>query len=224
MSPQTDTATVFKRLFFLVYLVIVVVCVYVLVSAIITSQNTGMLRLSSPNSQATLSISQVNHQAMIIGVGRAAVRLKPGTYQVSASYGGNHADAVVRIVKKQVTSSSLNPVGSTLPSVGNINFPNIDTLINSGLTTTQISALERAFFQYKSSAKIITINPDSVYPEPHDPNTSTSFTINFKVTVDSAPYNATISYSDLDSVRLYLYNPLNNSQVFDSYATTTTPR
>jgi uncharacterized membrane protein len=216
MEPLTERSVLLKRLVLLGYIFILMACLYTLVSTILVVQHTGTLRVGSPSSQALLSITQANHQAVIIGTGIATIRLNPGVYQVSANYGGNHADAVVQISKGRTITRSLNPQSSALPSVDSIGFPNIDTFINSGLTSTQINNLKLAFFKYKPSAKIITIIPGSVKPGPHDPNTSVDFTINFKVTVDAVPYSATISYADLDNIRLYLYNSQDNSLVFDS--------
>jgi hypothetical protein len=102
------------------------------------------------------------------------------------------------------------------PSKNNIAFGGTDALINSGLTVTQINLLEQIIFEYKPSAHTANINSSSVEPGPHDPNTDTSFTINFSLAIDAAPYNATISYSNLSTVHLYLYNPQTGVLMFDS--------
>ena len=220
MNPPIKATAVSRYLFVLIYTAIVLTCLYTIGKTVIITNATGILDIKSANSQTVLSINQANRQAKIIGTGKVAVRLKPGSYQILASYGGNSAYKTVQIHKKHTSRISLNPTSSPLPAAGNTEFRYLDTLINSGVTSTQIDALKQIFSQFKPSARTISLDSDSVSPGPHNPDTSTEFTINFTVAVDSTTYNTTVSYADLDNIRLYLYDPSNNSLVFDSYGTT----
>jgi hypothetical protein len=222
--PLTSRSTVIKRGLIVAGIAVVGLCIYVLATSIMYARTTGTLHVNSSNPKATLSISQTNHQAELIGVGSATIHLSPGAYQVSANYGTGQTNATVLVNKKHTTTVFLELKSKPpLPSVANINFSNIDTLIDSGLTTTQIGILKQDFFQYKQTAQKVSVVPSSVSPGPHDPNTSTSFTLNFGVLIDSAPYNASASYSDLSNIRLLLYNPSNKALVFDSYAVNAKP-
>ena len=208
----------------LLFILCVVWCVWILVSAIITSQETGILYVRSSNSQAGLIISQNDRQALAIGIGVAKVRLEPGSYQVSASIAGKQANSIVEVYKKHTTSSYLNPSQSVrLPSIDTVNFVGFSNFLNYGMSSSQLNNLEQAFFQYSKSIKTVAVNTASISPAPHNPNSaSTMSTVSFKVTVDSTSYNAVMNYDNLgDDYSLYLYNPSNNSLVFNSGATST---
>jgi hypothetical protein len=195
-------------------------CIWIVVATIITSQNTGILQIRSANPKAGLIISQNNRQALLVGTGTARVRLKPGSYQISATYGGKQANGVATVYKDRTTGSYLGVLQPVrLPSVATINFEGTGSLINDGLTIEQVNNLEQEFFQYKPRAQ--TVNISSVEPAPHNPNVDTSFSLNFTVSIDSTTYNATVTYTDLETVQLHLYNLQNNALLFNSAAVTT---
>jgi hypothetical protein len=201
----------------LLFFVCILWCVWIVISAIIDSQTTGILYVSSSNSQASLIVSQNDRQALLVGIGVAKVRLKPGSYQVSASIAGKQANSTVEVYKKHTTTSHLNPSRLVkLPSVTTINFEGTGALINNGLTTQQVSNLEQEFFEFKHSAQTVSINTSSVEPGPHNPNIDISFTLNFTVSIDSITYRAAATYTNLETVQLSLYNLQNNALLFNS--------
>jgi hypothetical protein len=220
MNPQIDMTNQarLKQLSILIALLIVVFSLYLVASAIVTASKTGLLHVSASDPKAGLVISQADTQAAYIGTGNAKVRLKPGKYSVSASNNGYQAVATVQVYKKHTTTSYLSvraKATAALPSANNIAFDNMNALINSGISSDQINDLEQHFFSYKPSVKTVAVDASSVEPGPHNPNTDTSFTMNFNVSIDSVSYKATISYADTETVRLYLYNA-SGALVFDS--------
>lgn len=223
MRQEPNRDVVMLRILLLASVVIIGVCLYTLVSTLSHLHDTGLLRVSTSDEQATLSVSAASRQAKIIGRGTAKVRLIPGTYLIFASNGNSQASEIVRISKEQAVNSRLKLSGRpVLPSVENINFEGTDVFIDSGITSAQLGILRHAFFQYKPTARIVSIKSDTIKPGPHDRNSDSPFTITFSVAIDDAPYQATIGYTGLDTVRLYLYNQT-GSLVFDSGATDTQP-
>lgn len=201
----------------LLFIAIVLVCLWTFVDTFIISQETGILNIKTVNSKEGLIISQNNSQAKFVGTGSAKIRLKPGSYQIMATYDGQQTSAIATVHKKQRTAINLGALRSvTLPTSQDINFEGTDALINNGLTTGQVTNLEEEFFHYKPSAHTVSIDTSTVEPGPHNPNVDTSFTINFDVAIDSSAYKATISYSNLDSVQLFLYNSKTDALVFNS--------
>ncbi|HEX2558112.1 MAG TPA: hypothetical protein VHK86_07300, partial [Nitrososphaera sp.] len=95
-------------------------------------------------------------------------------------------------------------------------FSGMQAFLDNGLTTNQVDGLIEAFTKFSSAAKNIAIDSGSLSPGPHDPNSVQPFTTNFIVRIDNATYKGVASYSDLDSIRLLLFNPANNAQVYDS--------
>ncbi|GEM_PF-3998351 len=196
------------------------VAVYQLVMVIMTAQNTGVLEVSASSTSAWISISQDSRQAKVIGVGTARARVAPGNYLLAATDAGRQVVTVVSVGKKTVTNKYLNLSGSSgLASVDNIQFENMDALINSGITTTQINILRQDFYNFNHSAKTVSVIADSVAPGPHNPDVDTSFTMSFGVAVDSNSYSAVIKYSGADSVQLSLFDSRSNIQVYDSGST-----
>jgi hypothetical protein len=102
-------------------------------------------------------------------------------------------------------------------SVDNIYFAGVDSLLSYGLTTTQESSLEQEFFSFDPSASNITIDTGSISLAPYNPNSSnTTTSINFNVAVNSTSYKATVTYSNITSLELYLYNIKTNALVYES--------
>jgi len=95
-------------------------------------------------------------------------------------------------------------------------FIGTSALINSGLSSEQIILLEQALSQYQEKAKVFKINESSVEPGPRNPNTSTQFSLNFSLSIENTPYNATLNYTSITNINLILYNPTTDAQVYDS--------
>lgn len=206
-----------KRLINTLGAIVLVIALAMAAWGIYVSRTAGLLRVSSTNKSAVITVSQVGHEAKIIGTGTAKVHLKPGYYQVAASFNGKQDFAVAQVATEQTSSVSLNPVSTPqLPSVATIMFDGEDTFIDQGLSTTQVNALKQDFFKFKPTAKTVAIDPASVRPGPHNPDTDIGFSTAFSVKVDSASYKGLVRYTDLTSVRLFLYDPQTNKLVFDS--------
>lgn len=94
-------------------------------------------------------------------------------------------------------------------------YEGMSAFIDNGMTTEQVNNLIQAFSKFAPKAKVISIDTSSLTPGPHTPGTLNPFTIRFSLTVDSKPYNGVVSYSNLSSIRLYLY-AASGRQVFDS--------
>jgi hypothetical protein len=209
-----------KRLLVIAFCAIIIFAVQQTISGIDALRGTGILVINTSEPAAQISISQENHQAANIGTGNARIRLLPGTYRVAAASAGSQTSAVVTVYKRQTTGTSLDlKKNSGLHSVTSTNFIGTETLINDGLSVTQVGELEQYFFQYKPSVNTVKIDPASVEPGPHDPNTTSPFTLNFNVSIDSASYKAIASYTDLENITLDLYNPQTNTLVFTSVPT-----
>jgi hypothetical protein len=84
---------------------------------------------------------------------------------------------------------------------------NTSTLVDSGLTASQLVAFKKDVYNFKPSIQKLVIDSSSVSPGPHnkdDPNAQ--FSLNFKARADSQDYNFTLIYSDLDSVHTKIYD------------------
>ena len=205
-----------RRVMALVVLAVVIFCVYVLVSSIITAETTGVLKVAATQ-KATISVSRVDGQAKKIGKpGEANIRLKPGTYQVVAITSNSlMAVRTVSIEKKQSVDINLTPTRSPkLPSVSSVSFFGMSALVDQGITSDQIDVLKLAFFRFKPYAGSVSINTQSIKTLPH--NLGDPFVNTFGVAVDSQNYNAKVSYSDSQNIRLQLYNPRSGQLIFDS--------
>ena len=209
----------YDRWLYVASLVVVAICAYLIVSSINIARATGILKVTSADAKAAVSISQQNKQAQFIGIGNAEVRLKPGTYTVAAREAGKEVFKDVKISLKQTTSVTLNPKDAViLPSVLSVTFQGFDEFIKNGLTDVQVNRLKNYFFRYQPTTKIVSIVPGSVRPAPRNPNTAIGFTSDFRVSLDSNPYAAKINYSipgNPEGVRLFLYTA-NGQQVYDS--------
>lgn len=215
MDPQANSPKN-KRLLYLVVFLVLATCVYFLTLAISDARNTGILEVDSTSPEASLSITQANSEAKTIGAGKAKIRLKPGDYIVAAAVNGSESSAAVNIIKNDTRHVTLDPfTTSTLPSAKNVNFSGLYSLVNHGVTSGQITALKYAFFKYKTTAQAVEVDPNTVYPGPHDLQTG-NFTIRFTVTIDASKYNASISYSGLSKISLSLNSIEGSSSVFDS--------
>jgi hypothetical protein len=119
-------------------------------------------------------------------------------------------DQAQRLLKQQAART---------PSKTNVAFSGMDGFLDAGLSSTQLNNLEEAIYRYKTTEHTVTVDPNSIQPGPHNPNTSTSFTLNFNIAIDSTPYKAAVVYSDLDSIDLHLFNPQSNVEVYNSGTT-----
>jgi hypothetical protein len=222
-SMSNSQKSLMKVVYRILTAFIVLLSIWLLISSILTRQQTGELKINSPGSGSGIVVTQPNKNAVYVGSGSVAIHVKPGDYQVLAINNGKQSNATAKVIKGQVSSVVFGSLKSyLLPSADSIQFTGTNALLNNGLTVDQISNLKEAFFQFKKSAQTINIVPSSVEPGAHNANVDTSFTINFNVLIDSTSYKATIKYSGLDDTELLLYTPQNNTQVFDKIVVTST--
>lgn len=222
MDNKSRRSLRLNQLLALIGIVFVIVCFYIVARAVLDVQTTGKLSVTANDPRATLSVSGSHTNAAIVGSGHTNIRLNPGNYQVLAKDGNRSGATTVSIKKGQVTNIEISLVAvPRLPSVNDVDFENMNALVDNGLTEDQIKTLKLDFFIYKTTAKSVLVDSGSVQPGPHNPNTTNPFTLNFNVLVDGKPVQATASYSGLEDIRLYLYNS-DHQQVFDSYESQST--
>jgi hypothetical protein len=110
-----------KLVLLLACLLVVAFSLFQFVSLFITVNTTGILNVSSNDKNSTLSISQIDHQAKIIGTGKAKIRLKAGNYQISATDNGYQAIVSVQMQKNKTTSRNLSlPIAAKSQSSGGL--------------------------------------------------------------------------------------------------------
>lgn len=206
------------RMVAIISVIVIIFCAYLVVSALITYETTGLIYISSAQ-KANIIVSRTDSQAKTIGnTDKAKVRLKPGTYQIeSATSSGQVAVRTVSIKKKQSTKVSLTPATSPkLPSVNSISFFGTSALTDLGINSAQLDLLRLDFFYFRPSAGTVSISTQSVKTLPH--NLGDPFVIAFNVSVDSQTYNAKISYEDTKNIQLQLYDHQGGKLVYDSYS------
>lgn len=101
-----------KRLFLITLILVSLLSVYWIIEAIYISQTTGILRASSTDTSATISVEQLNHHSVNIGVGSASIHLQPGLYKVLASHNRTQAVQNVQIYKKTASEVNLSPTSA----------------------------------------------------------------------------------------------------------------
>jgi hypothetical protein len=220
---ETQTNTTIKKILLVLYIVVLAFFAWQIMHAMSIRRSTGVLQVTTSSPNAQISVSQVDSQATSVGTGSTTVRLQPGSYQVVAVDGGKRASAVVAIHRDSTTNSSLklnaagtsSSGGPTIHTVQDINFQNMDVLIDQeGLSTEQESELEQYFFQFKPSANTINLNTNTITQGQHNPNVASPFSLNFYVTIDGANYFAAVSYLGPNNVKLQVFNPQSGKRVF----------
>ncbi len=100
-------------------------------------------------------------------------------------------------------------------SKNSIVFTGLSSILNIGVSATQVNNLQQFFFDFAPQANTISIT--NVAPVPHNRNSSsTSNTVNFTAQLNGKTYQARLEYSGLtDYSRLYLTDS-SGAQVFDS--------
>jgi hypothetical protein len=187
--------------------------------AINLSGKTGLLKVTTPQSAAVISISSSSSDAEIIGTGNGNVRLDPGTYLLAATYNGSHSSQVVSIAAKQTTHVSLTFTSSLLKSP--VVYGGFDALGAHGLTDEQVQNLEQLFTAFDASAQKVSINTSNIQSySPGSSSDSPTFTMTFTVQIDSKAYNATLNYTGLTDVSLSLTDAATNAQVYSGSSAT----
>lgn len=186
---------------------VIAVSLYVIMSAVIDYQGTGVIRITSPDSNALIGVGQTNHRTVILGTGKASARLKPGVYQVSGTGSGKQTITQVQVVKKRSVTVHLKSVQQfRIRSTSDINFKGTETLLNNGLSATQLSDLEHYIFRFNPKAETVSIDQGSVTPGSRQAGTDEPFVLNFSLAIDSVSYKASTSHTNPDTINLSLYS------------------
>ena len=207
-----------RRYLFLIGLVVVIICIYVVGISLSEFLGTGTLKITTPDSSSVLSITQAFKQAVVIGHGNTSVLLHPGTYQISETLGNQQDVKQVIVQKKQTTVANLNArTAPRLASVNNVSFQNTDNLLGYGLDLAQVDNLKQALFKYKPSMLSVNINTDSIKRGPHNSDIDIGYNISFNTTIDSEVVNAELfySYDSTENIRLQITDSKTGQLLFD---------
>lgn len=190
--------------------------VYYAVTGIKTKQATGTVTITAFSKTATISVSQLNKNAKVVGTGTANVRLKPGAYLVAASANGHISTGEVTITAKKHIAFTV-PYGQTvpIPSSDNITFSNLNELTIHGINSTQLSNIRELFFKYKKTAKTVSIDEGSVQRQYRDPDSDAPYVLSFTGLADNQTFKATITYTNIQDVELALSDLTTGNQLFD---------
>ena len=201
----------------IVYVFLVVFLVFSVVQAYNTRESTGVLIVNTSDKTSAITISATNTQAALLGTGSAKARLKPGSYFVMAQAKGLQATQTVTVSLHKTTAIKLQLANAKplIASPDSVTFINTSSLLNYGISSSQVTNLKQLLFTYAPSAKIISIDATSIQPGIHDPNsTSPWFSLTFSGDIDGSKYNATLEYSGYDTTKLTLTNPTTGAQLF----------
>jgi hypothetical protein len=204
MNPSTNARSGREKLIWLVIIFVILGSMYIVATAYLDRINTGVLDIVASKDAALISVSSTGSQASVLGTGSASVRLKPGTYRVVATTTDREAIKIVKVCKQQRSSLRLLLEPSArVPSVDNIEFEGLNSLVDAGLSVSQVNYVHDGLGAFAPSAKKISIISSSVQPGPHDPNSSDpNFSLNFTVVVDGKNYRASAYYTDLENIHL----------------------
>lgn len=147
--------------------------------------------------------------------------------KISDSSGGDLQNKQLTFKPKYVSPQNLPKdqtqaiLNNQPPTPGsNVSYSGLDDLLDYGITSAQEIDLEQAVAKFDPSVQSVSVNVSSISAVPHDPNsTSDSDSINFTVTIGDTKYTtytASVSYSDLTILELYLYNTKTGSLIYDS--------
>ena len=123
-DPETKKRT---RLIVLIVLAgLFIFVVWVIVAAIIARLNTGILHVATSNN-ASVTIQPTEGQQTKIGKGNDfKIRVKPGKYEVVATFGSSSTSAVVSVAKGKETTQQLKLVnGGSIQALANYSAQNI---------------------------------------------------------------------------------------------------
>jgi hypothetical protein len=96
-------------------------------------------------------------------------------------------------------------------------FNGTTTLINQGLTTQQVDAMEQALQKFEPGVLLFNINTSSITQlpiNPDDPNPTIQYS--FAFSANGTTYNAILNCPSLTSTELLVYSAKTSKQVFDS--------
>lgn len=105
------------------------------------------------------------------------------------------------------------------PAPAQLDFQGTNELLNQGLSTEQIEGYKQAVVKYAESAgkafQAAALDPATFVTGP-DQSGNGTFVATFTLALDQIKFNARLDYFGLSEVRLYLYDPASNAQLFDS--------
>jgi len=95
-------------------------------------------------------------------------------------------------------------------------FVHFSALINNGLSTTQILQMQKDLVSFSATARSFIVIANTVSPGPRNPNTASSFSLNFTIDIDNQSYLATATYTNTTNIQLSLTNPNTKTVVYNS--------
>lgn len=205
-----------RKTIVIICILLIVWSIYIIISSVIVSKNTVLIAVKTTSPKSAISISALNKSAVLLGTGNTSNRIKPGKYLITANLSGKSVSRVVNIVNGDNQTITMDPKNPTvLPSIYNINYINSNYILKQGFTNGQLGLIEKSLYAFAPNSKNIEFINNTVSYGPYNPNTSTSFTMYFKIKIDGVQYSTTIYYSSLTSLELVLYNS-SSVKVFDS--------
>lgn len=132
------------------------------------------------------------------------------------AFAGNDENSPLNIYELLDTKQEGNkPALRTQPS-----FQGLDPMLYYGLTEEQLNNLKAAFQAYADSSNITLtgVSATNVAVVPRNPDVDNPVdVITFEANVNDVKFlKAKIEYSDLTSIRLYLFDKMTGAQIFDS--------
>lgn len=99
-----------------------------------------------------------------------------------------------------------------------VQYNGFTDLSKRGLTSYQMEGVKYALFNYASNASNFTIDASTIQQSPYDrDNPTPTVQINFAISIDKKSYTAKVDkYTDLVTVRVYLYEQGASQPVYDS--------
>lgn len=216
MDP--DQQIKINRVMAVISIVAVLFSAYTVVTAITTTTSTGVVHVKSSVAQATISITQPDHEYEKVGAGEASVRLKPGEYQFTADTDNDRAVKTVVVEAGKATDISLQlKKAPRVPSVDDVTFNGISAFIGSGFSTERVDQLKLDLFRFDTSAETVNIDGGSLSTRPR-PTRTEPFITDFSLSIDSKPYKASAALTGLDDLILSIYQPDTGQLLFVSRA------
>jgi hypothetical protein len=133
-------------------------------------------------------------------------------------YAAGLVAAVIIIGVLFVAAAAKNkPKATPTPTPAEATYTGTENLLARGMSSQQLEDMEFAFYRFFRGQNVkpaeVSISGVDHF---HDGNADPTDALTFKADVDSKAYQGKVTYSDIDSIRLYLTDPVTHQQVFDS--------
>ncbi|MEJ0072801.1 MAG: hypothetical protein WDN27_01785 [Candidatus Saccharibacteria bacterium] len=192
MYPDTRVRTISRLLLAGIVLAILGIA-FGVVYSLHSVQGTGVLKVSSSEAQATISISAVNMNAATIGTGSATVRVSPGTYLVVAKGRGDIAYSVAHVQSGATTRLSLKPSSASLLPSLQTTFSGTEALTAMGMDSGILTNIEQQLVLFAPTTTTFSVNTATATIGHYDPNAANpQAPYVFDITIGSKTYHATV--------------------------------